>query len=304
MLGIFAYNKEYFGGTEYMGRGFEKNIIQSLPKLKKYLCAMAPGSTPSFESMYATKKPIIFWLHNTPNQFGKNEQKFLSDIRFINNLRYMIVPSESSKQEVITQTPIPAEKVYIIPNAIDPLKYNPKKFDKPNNIKLINTSSPDRGLDVLLNAISIIDLNFELDIFSKFNPMQYPNYIPDPRINFYGFSYKGTVLKHYEAAHIHAYPSTYPETFCISQAEAMSAGLLCVTSDIGAIPEVSGGYTTIYQYTEDKETHTKIFAEKLKEAIEAVKSGQWNPEAQIEYINNKFSWNAIRDKWLEFHELL
>jgi glycosyltransferase involved in cell wall biosynthesis len=303
-MGHFQYNTQAFGGTEYMGRGFEKNIVFHLPKLDNYLCVMAPGNTPSFEAMYATKKPIIFWLHNTPTQFGEAEHRFLSDARFVNNLKYMIVPSESAKQEVKDQTSIPADKVYVIPNAIDPLKYNPKKFDKPTKIKLINTSSPDRGLDVLLNAVNIIDLDFELDIFSRFNPIEYPEFVPDPRINFYGFSYKGTVLKHYEAAHIHAYPSTYPETFCISQAEAMSAGLLCVTSDIGAIPEVSGGHTTVYPYPEDRMEHAKIFAEKLKEAIETIKCGNWNPEAQIEYINKTYSWDAIKDKWLEFHELI
>jgi len=300
----FQYNTQAFGGTEYMGRGFEKHILSNLPKLDNYLCVIAPGTTPTFEEMYASIKPIIFWLHNTPTQFGSDELRFLSDYRFIKNLKYMIVPSESAKLEVIQQTVIPAEKVYVIPNAIDLLKYDPNKFDKPTKIKLINASSPDRGLDVLLNAVSLIKDDFELNIFSKFNPAEMPGYEPDPRINFYGFSYKGTVLKHYEAAHIHVYPSTYPETFCISQAESMSAGLLCVTSDIGALPEVSGGHTTIYSYPEDRAEHSKIFAEKLSEAIDTIKSGNWNPEAQIEYVNKTYSWDAIKNKWLEFHELI
>lgn len=300
----FQYNTQAFGGTEYMGRGFEKRILSHLPKLDNYLCVMAPGITPTFEEMYASTKPIIFWLHNTPSQFEKAELRFLSDYRFIKNLKYMVVPSESAKKEVAQQTVIPADKVYVIPNAIDPLQYNPGKFNKPAKVKLINTSSADRGLDVLLNAVGWVKDDFQLDIFSKFNPVEFPDYVPDPRINFYGFSYKGTVIKHYEAAHIHAYPSTYPETFCISQAEAMSAGLLCVTSDIGALPEVSSGHTTIYPYPENREEHVKIFAEKLSEAIDTIKSGNWNPEAQIEYINKTYSWDAIKDKWLEFHELI
>jgi len=287
-----------------MGRGFEKHIFPYMPKLDNYLCAIAPGNTPPFEEMYNSRKLIIFWLHNTPNQFGDAELQFFSDSRFINNLKYMVVPSKSAKVEVIKQTAIPEEKIYIIPNAIDPLHYNNDKFNKPNKIKLINTSSPDRGLDILLNAIHLIKDDFELDIFSRFNPIQTPSYTPDPRVNFYGFSYKGTVLKHYEPAHIHAYPSTYPETFCISQAEAMSAGLLCVTSDIGALPEISNGLTNIYKYTENKEEHVKVFAEKLSESIELIRSGNWNPEAQIEYINKTYSWQAIKDKWIEFHELI
>lgn len=275
-----------------------------MPKLDNYLAVIVPGLAPSYEEMFNSDKPIIFWMHNTPSQFGEAEHKFLSDYRFIKNLKYLIVPSESAKKEVERDTVIPIEKVFVIPNAIDALEYNPSKFKKIDKIRLINTSSPDRGLDILLNAISSIREDFQLDIFSRFNPTEYPEFATDPRVNFYGFSYKRTVLRHYEASHIHAYPSTYPETFCISQAEAMSAGLLCVTSSIGALPEVSGGYTSIYSYPEDRIEHSKIFAEKLSEAIDTIKSGNWNPEAQIEYINKTYSWDAIKDKWLEFHELI
>lgn len=301
---IFPYNAKAFGGTEYMGRGFEKHIASYMPKLNNYLCVIAPGNAPSFEEMYTSDKPIIFWMHNTSYQFGPDERRFLTDYRFHKNLKYLVVVSEFQKQETIKDVGIPAEKIYVIPNAIDALNYYPDKFKNLKKLKLINTSSPDRGLEILVKSLEFIDDDFELDIFSRFNPAEYPEFIPDPRINFYGFSYKGTVLKHYETAHIHTYPSTYPETFCISQAEAMSAGLLCVTSDIGALPEVSGGHTTIYPYVEDGLEHAKIFAEKLKEAIETVKSGNWNPEAQIEYINKTYSWDAIKDKWLEFHELI
>ncbi len=134
----------------------------------------------------------------------------------------------------------------------------------------------------------IIKEDFELDVFGSFNPDKFPELIPDPRVNFYGFSAKATIAKHYKAAHIHAYPSIYPETFCISQAEAMSAGLLCVTSDIGALPEVSGGYTTIYPFESDNVKHQEIFAEHLTKAICDIKSGNWNPDKQIEYVNKTY----------------
>jgi len=300
----FQYNVNAFGGTEYMGRGWHQHIASLMPKLDNYLCVIVPGTAPTFEDMFSSDKPIIFWMHNTPTQFGDLEYKFLSDYRFTSKLKYLIVPSESAKREIERDTAIPVEKVVVLPNAIDPLEYDPSKFKNPSKVKLINTSSPDRGIDVLLNAVNLVKEDFQLDIFSRFNPTEYPGYIPDDRVNFYGFSYKRTVLRHYEASHIHAYPSTYPETFCISQAEAMSAGLLCVTSDIGALPEVSGGKTIIYPYPEDKIEHSKIFAGKLTEAIESVKSGNWNPEEQIEYINKTYSWEAIKNKWLEFHEII
>jgi glycosyltransferase involved in cell wall biosynthesis len=84
----------------------------------------------------------------------------------------------------------------------------------------------------------------------------------------------------------------------------MSAGLVCVTSDLGALPQVSGGFGYMYPYTEDKESHTKIFAEHLTKAIQDVKQGNWNPEEQIKFVNSEYSWERHKERWLELHDKL
>lgn len=300
----FEWNLEESGGTEYMARNFREKILPYMPKLQNYLSVVVPGTVPNEDDLYNSTKQIIMWMHNTPSQYTGNALNILRNPKFLDKIKYFVAVSESGKQEILNQINIEPERIYVIPNAINPLRYNPVKFNKPKKIKIISTSSPDRGLVILLNSLPLIKEDFELDVFGSFNPDKFPELIPDPRVNFYGFSAKATIAKHYKAAHIHAYPSIYPETFCISQAEAMSAGLLCVTSDIGALPEVSGGHTTIYPYEPDNDKHQKIFAQKLSETINTIKSGNWNPEAQIEYINKTYSWEAIKDKWLEFHELI
>jgi glycosyltransferase involved in cell wall biosynthesis len=304
MIEPFEWNHEESGGTEYMARNFRKKILPLTPKLQNYLSVIVPGIVPNESNLYNSNKQIIMWIHNTPSQYTEEALRILRNPKFLDKIKYFIAVSESGKQEILKQVNIEPERIYVIPNAVNPLRYNSIKFNKPNKIKVITASSPDRGLVILLNSLPLIKEDFELDIFGSFNPDKFPELTPDPRINFYGFSAKATVAKHYELAHIHAYPSTYIETFCISQAEAMSAGLLCVTSDIGALPEVSNGYTTIYPYEPDNNKHIEIFAEKLSEAINTIKSGNWNPEAQIEYVNKTYSWDAIKDKWLEFHELI
>lgn len=300
----FEWNRQAFGGTEYMASNFRQLIAPSIPKLQNYLCLVVPGIVPHFSDIHKSYKEVIMWMHNTPVQFAPEHLDSLRNPKFLDKVKYFIAVSEFAKGQMVEQLGIEPEKVYVIPNAIHPLKYNPAKFNKTGTIKLINTSSPDRGLDVLFNAIPLIDEDIEVDVFSRFNPNEIPGFEFDKRINFYGFSPKATVAKHYEAANIHAYPSTYPETFCISQAEAMSAGLLCVTSDIGALPEVSGGLTNIYRYEDDKHKHTEVFAEQLTKAIKQIRSGEFNPDAQIDYINRTYSWQAIKQKWLEFAELI
>ena len=300
----FNYNETEFGGTEYMGRGWHKHIAQHMPKLDNYLAIIIPGIPPSPAAMMASDKEILVWIHNTPKQFHLDKLNVLRHPKFLEKVKYFIVPSEEHKRLVLLDIPIEPERVYVIPNAIDPLRYNPEKFDKQSKVRLINTSRMERGIEVLLNAVPLIQEDFELDIFCEFNPTQYPEYVPDERLNFYNFSYKGTVRKHYEKAHIHSYPSTYVETFCISQIESMSAGLVCVTSDLGALPEISHGFGRLYPFEKDPFKHSQIFAEQITLAIQDIKAGNWDPTEQIRYINETYSWEAVIPQWIKFHDLL
>jgi glycosyltransferase involved in cell wall biosynthesis len=141
-------------------------------------------------------------------------------------------------------------------------------------------------------------------MYNDFYPHTIKDFKSDPRVRFYGKTPKATVLEAVENSHIHGYPSTYPETFCLSQAEAMSAGLICVTSDIGALPEVSNGLTRMYGYEDDLGKHEDLFAEHLTKAIEDIKAGNWNPEEQIKFVNSEYSWERHKERWLELHDKL
>jgi glycosyltransferase involved in cell wall biosynthesis len=300
----FEYNRSAFGGTEYMASNFIKRILPDMPKLYNYISVVVPGSVPTLDNILASKKQVIMWMHNTPQQFGDDKLKFLQNEKFINVIKYIVVPSEVHKKLLLEAMSIDPDKIYVITNAIEPLTYNSNKFKDIKQVKLIHTSSPDRGLDVLLNAVNMVQEDFRLEIYNSFNPDAYPELTYDKRVRFYGFTPRATVREAYEQSHIHAYPSTYPETFCISQVEAMSAGLLCLTPDYGALAEVSGGLTTMYPYVENKIKHAEIFAEELSKAIKKIKEETWHPINQVEYANNTYSWDAIKKDWLVFHELI
>ena len=307
----FRYNLHIHGGTEYMGKGFEKNILPVMSKLEQYQCYMIPGPTKALTDMKKDGRPILLWMHNTPSQFDKNLFAYLKHNIFLSMLKYIIVPSEFSKQETAKELNIELDKIIVIPNAIENYKYDSSKFDNPKQIKLINTSSPDRGLEVLLKAVEKVDRDFRLEIYNMFDPdimqiEQDEKIIEsfDSRIFFYSRTPRATVKDAVEKSHILAYPSTYPETFCLSLAESMAAGLVPIYSEYGALMEVSEGRGTHYPFIDDKDKHAEVFAEKLTQAIDLVKSGSWNPEEQINYINNKYSWDAIKQHWLELHDKL
>jgi glycosyltransferase involved in cell wall biosynthesis len=301
---IFNYTEQQYGGTEYMAKTFKQKVLPHMPKLNNYNCLLIPGQTPNLKELEADNKEIILWLHNTFNQLDEKavEQFFIPSL--VNKIKYFVAPSKFHKKHIMEYLKVDESKVVVIPNAIEPLVYNPDKFTKVNQVRLIHTSTSDRGTHILINSLSKIDRDFRLEIYNDFYPHLYPEYEPDPRIRFYGKTPKATVIEAVESSHIHAYPSTFQETFCISQAEAMSAGLLCVTSDSAALPEVSGGHTRIYPLESVDAKHAEIYAKHLTQAIDDVTSGNWNPEEQIKYVNSTYSWERHKEHWLELHNKL
>lgn len=300
----FSWNKNAYGGTEYMADTFTKKVLPLLPKLENYDCFIMPGILPDFKIIEQGTKEIIVWMHNTIYQFPEEMINKFFTPTIMARIKYIVVVSEFQKKETLKHINIDESKVVVIYNAIEPLIYNSDKFDRPKKIKLVHTSTAERGLPILLNAITMMDEDFKLEVYNDFYPHFFPEYKPDHRIRFYGKTPKPTVLEAVEASHIHAYPSIYPETFCLSQAEAMSAGLLAVTSDIGSLSEVTKKYGRIYPYEEDQIKHAEIYAKHLTKAIEDVRNGNWNPEETVKFANSEYSWEKHKERWLELHDKL
>lgn len=302
----FHTEEKVFGGTEFMIEEIRK-IIKDLYKFNNYNCVSVPGLFYTEEIEY-NKKPIIFWVHNNLNQLNKISHTVINDYK--HKTKLYVVPSEECKEELIKAVDgLDANKIFIIPHAINPLNYNPKKFENISKIEIMHISAPERGMELLLKSLKYVDHNFNLRIFNSFSPdikdesNGFSRITNDERVIFYGRTPRKTVYKYFENAHIHAYPSIYNETFCLSQIEAMSAGCLCVYkyNKENAIKSVSGDFGIGY---EDRFKDPKIFASHLNNAIEIIKNKKFDPSKQINYINNTFSWEKAKENWKKLEEYL
>jgi glycosyltransferase involved in cell wall biosynthesis len=317
---IFKTNSSHFGGTEYMLMNAKMKFLDSMDKLNNYHCVILPGYVDAGKILNDDKK-VILWAHCNLYQFGgltPDTQIFLDLLlfdKYKNKLKAILVVSETQKKIMIEQYPKTEGKVFVVENAIHPLNYNKNKFknfDKPN---LIYASGKDRGLSILLKSLKYIDSDFSLKVFTDFDPIkdyeeQYIEAILDERVTFYNFVPRKTVKKYIEESHIHAYPSKFHETFCLSQAEAMSAGLLCVYGfdKYNAIKEISGDFGIGIDFDSyppmTEETASKIYSKSLENAIQLIKNKKFNPKKQIEYINDRYSWENAEKQWRELYETL
>jgi glycosyltransferase involved in cell wall biosynthesis len=258
------------------------------------------------------KKPIIMWMHTTVQEFEKYQLKNFRIGEFGEKVDRFITVSEFHKQNLIENGNIDPEKITVINNGINKLYFNENNFKNVKKVKIINTSSEDRFLDVALRSLKYIEEDFIFEFYNGFYPDKYlsldkelTNTLNDPRTFFYGRTPKKTIIKKLQESHIYGYPLIGLETFCLSQVEAMSAGLLPIYNSKTALPEISNNFGIPYFAPEnDIEEHAKIFAKNLSDGIKLIKSGEYDPSEQIEFINNSYSWEAIEKKWLDFDKTL
>jgi glycosyltransferase involved in cell wall biosynthesis len=94
--------------------------------------------------------------------------------------------------------------------------------------------------------------------------------------------------------------------------EAMSAGLKIITSDLGALPDTTGGYATIMKdfpkdnegILEKRNEIIKFFTKEMKKSIKEIRKGKFDPTDQINYINNRFTWENTEKQWLNLDKYL
>ena len=192
----------------------------------------------------------------------------------------------------------------------------PREGGERDKVRLCYTSTPWRGLDILLDAWELIKPNnCELHIFSscKIYGQEFGkndvNYEPlyERCTTLPGVVYRGSIpnselRKELPTFDILAYPNTFEETSCIAVIEALSAGLRVVTSNLGALPETTEGWARMYPYLKDPSLHTQCFANILLEEIELVRSGKLDEylTQQTQTYNTRWTWDYRIQEWLKF----
>ena len=298
---VFRYNEEHFGGTETMARGFIKNILPEMTNIHKYNNVIIPGHFPDIKTIGSDGSIYIFWIHNNLSQFVKHIEQVMNNKLVKKATERIIAVSEYEKKVLAKELDIDSNKIYVIPNAIETVTPSPDKFKNIDKVKLIHASAKYRGMQLLLDAVPLIKEDFELNIFNDFYPDLPHNFnadgVNDPRVNFYGKTPRKTLYKFFADAHIHAYPSTYPETSCLTQMEALSAGCYSVHSDLGALPETSLGYGTMIP---GEELTPERYAEELTNAIRMVRENGYDYAQQVQDIQDNFTWDKAKQNWLAF----
>jgi glycosyltransferase involved in cell wall biosynthesis len=183
---------------------------------------------------------------------------------------------------------------------------------------LAYTSTPFRGLDVLVECFPEIRRRCEGCRLAVYSSMQvyHQSEAGDPHAPLYaacrqteGIDYRGSVSQRelaegLAAASILAYPNTFAETSCIAAMEALAAGLLVVTADLGALPETCQGYARLIEPLGPGRTRQKFAADFVGTVVAAVREIAADSAAfaerqfrQSQHIRQTCTWDQRAAEW-------
>ena len=296
-------NDKPMGGTELM----YEELMKRLPQ--EYKDKFSIFNYPAYADV---TKPTIYW-----NQLSYDQQavQFLSDTANVETINQFVFVGNWQAEQFRKTFNIPGYKTTVLKNAC--IRVEQRQAGARDKVRLCYTSTPWRGLDVLLKAWEILKpQDCELHIFSStkiygkdfaINNENYYQELYDKCEALPNVVYRGSVSNEELRKELHtfdilAYPNTFEETSCIAVIEALSAGLRVVTSNLGALPETTEGWARMYSYLASKDLHAVKFADILDEEIIKIKNGDLDShlELQKQIYAPRWSWDNRINEWIDF----
>jgi glycosyltransferase involved in cell wall biosynthesis len=304
--------------------GFEENEISKnanggteLAK-RKLAGLIDPDLLDNFQIICSRPREIdlskirIFWCHDLPED---PESKKFQDPKFREQFHKFVFISNWQYQRYQLIHGIPADdKSVVLESGIEPAPQDVFQMKDKEKIRLVYTSTPQRGLEILIpvfEKLAETNPDIHLDVFSsfkiygwddadkQFEPL-YNKVRNHPQMTYHGFVPNDELKEHLNKSHIFAYPSIWFETSCRAMLEAMSAGLVCVHPNLAALPETSGGLNMMYNLDlENRSNHAHKFINYLDIAIQMVRNENHHSMVTFNkhFVDNRYNIKRIKQMW-------
>ena len=297
-----------YGGTEiqleYLHKYVDKDLLN-----KVQITTSVPEKTPIDPT-----KINVLWVHNSydqPNLYPWFKNK-------LNHRKYdwYVFNSHWTYEKYRLMFDIPTDISVVIKNGFDDDLIVKSEFKPKEKLKLVYTSTPWRGLDVLLKAMEQIKTDkVELDIYSstqiygdafkKVNDDQFIKLYDKAKslkyVNYKGYTNHKELMKVLHTYDCYVHPSTFEETFCLAAMESLAAGLVTMTTDLGALYETCAEFPIYVPYLKDKEALAKQFAGAIDMLPDLISNVDENRiKFQMQYYRQYYHWNVIKTYWERF----
>jgi glycosyltransferase involved in cell wall biosynthesis len=234
----------------------------------------------------------------------------------LRRLNRIITVSQSAAKKTELFFKVPADKLRVVYNGIDPQIYKSNKEISQNRNGLImvgNTDDRKKGVLYLLQALQLLrEEGIKLTIVD--DALRHSLYTDDAgplpsyglklvnklnldgMVHFSGRLTREELAQHYSTAQIAVVPSTY-EGFGLPAAEAMACGTPVIATTGGALPEVVGDAGILVS-----PGSADALAAAIKQLLNNKQAQQRMSEAGRKRVKERFDWEQSARKTLEVYQ--
>ena len=251
---------------------------------------------------YENVKHTVLWIHDLDyiGNFSDIQDRWISAVFCL---------SEFHKRWFLDRHPgFPSEKLFITRNGVDPVRFTEHINRKKH--RFIYTSCPTRGLLTVLRTFPNVLKEFpdaELHIFSNIKSPYALTHLTQTEMDFiesscknenkiflHGFVHQMDLARELLRSDIFWYPTEFLETSCISAIEAQIAGLFCVYTACGALPETIGERGVVCSKT----------GEDIIDILKTKYPTNEQRKEQTLVIKDMYSWKKIAGEWLRMFRII
>jgi glycosyltransferase involved in cell wall biosynthesis len=215
---------------------------------------------------------------------------------------------------------VPFGQLQIVPNGIESQLYEGYATRDPN--KFIWSSSPDRGLDVLVQHWPVIRQMIPEAVLHVFYGWHAIDRIIESggpgsyylqtfkagvmdaidQLDPDGFVWHDRVPQHELAAEQMAssywlYPTHFQETFCITAIEMQAAGVIPITSNVGALRDTVLDKTMLIDGWPNNVTHAKQWMKLVEAVYKMPDEAKDHMRQRGRVMAEGFSWENVSERW-------
>ncbi len=249
---------------------------------------------PTFRGPTRSEVPLVVTVHDLavlrhPAAFNRWSRLYGPRLvpRVLGAARRVIAVSEFTRGELISLLEVPAERIRVIPNAVDGLFTPDGAAAEGEYVLAVGTLEPRKNLPRLVEAARRAGVELRVVGARGWGGVE----VEGNGVRWLGEVTDEELARLYRGALCVAYPSLY-EGFGIPVAEAMASGAAVVTSRGGATEEVAGG--------------AAVLVDPLDPV--AIAAGIERAVAQREELARRgldraraFSWSAVTDATVEVY---
>jgi glycosyltransferase involved in cell wall biosynthesis len=297
-----------YGGSEIQLEYLQKHVSKELLD-KVNLTISVPEKKP-----LVIDKPNVLWIQNSYDQ--PNVAPWFMNKLNHGKYDWYVFNSHWVYEKYRYHFKIPTENCLIIKNGFDDDLILKTEYKPSEKIKLVYTSTPWRGLDVLLGAMEKVKSDkVELDVYSS--TQIYGDQFKDlvdkeyealyekakslKNVNYKGYTHHKDLVKVLHNYDTFVYPNHWEETSCIAAIEALACGQVGLVTNNGALYETCAEFPIYVPYLTDKKMLVDQFAfaiDTLPEIINNVSDEQI--KFQMEYYKKFYHWSVIKTYWERF----